>query len=83
MNVLAVRPEYQRKGLGSMLLEPVLKQADAEGRRTYIEASKMGLGLYLRLGWKEFDELLLDLRPCGGTTVEKTSLMIREPQSGK
>lgn len=80
MSLLAVRPEYQRKGLGSKLLEPVLEQVDKEQKSTYIEASKKGLGLYLKHGWKEIDELLVDQRPYGGTTVERTAMMMREPQ---
>jgi ribosomal protein S18 acetylase RimI-like enzyme len=30
MSLLAVRPKYQRRGLGSMLLAPVLELADGE-----------------------------------------------------
>jgi len=84
MNILAVRPEYQRKGLGGMLLEPVLALADQEGRRTYIEASKKGLGLYLKYGWVKVDEFTIDTTPYGGDTAEETTvLLIREPRPVK
>lgn len=77
-----MRPEYQRNGLGRMLLKPGLETADKEGKRTYIEATREGLGLYVKLGWKQFDELVTDLVPYGGTVVGTTTLMMREPGSG-
>ena len=83
MNILAVHPDYQRKGLGGRLLEPVLKQADKEGRKTYIEASKKGIGLYKKLGWVEVDEMLIDTRPHGGDIIERTAFMMRDPQPVK
>lgn len=80
MSLLAVDPAYQRKGLGRRLLEPVLEQADKEGRKIYIEASKKGVGLYERLGWERVGVMRIDLRPHGGDTVEETVLLIREPR---
>lgn len=83
MNILAVRPEYQRKGLGGMLLEHGLALVDRDGRKTYIEASAKGLGLYLKYGWKEIDEVKVDTRPYGGHKIESTKCMMREPQPPK
>jgi GNAT superfamily N-acetyltransferase len=80
MNILAVRPEYQRKGLGARLLEPVLALADRDGARTYIEASAKGLGLYLKYDWKEIDAINIDMRPYGGHQIESTKCMMRDPQ---
>jgi GNAT superfamily N-acetyltransferase len=80
VNILAVRPEYQRKGLGGLLLEHGLALADRDGARTYIEASKKGFPLYKKYGWKEFDEVVVDTRPYGGLGLEVTKLMMREPQ---
>jgi ribosomal protein S18 acetylase RimI-like enzyme len=83
MNVLAVHPQYQRRGLGSLMLEPVLAMADKEARNVYIEASKKGVGLYRRYGWIEVDRMLVDTRPYGGKMIEETQLMIRDPGKGK
>jgi GNAT superfamily N-acetyltransferase len=83
VNILAVRPEYQRKGLGAMLLEDGLALADRDGCKTYIEASAKGLGLYLKYGWKEIDEVKVDTRPYGGHRIESTKCMMREPQPPK
>ncbi|RFU25007.1 hypothetical protein B7463_g11334, partial [Scytalidium lignicola] len=81
MSILAVRPEYQRKGLGSQLLSPVLELADKDKAKSFIQASPKGLGLYLKHGWTEVDDIMLDLSHYGGPKHVKTSLMIREPRS--
>jgi GNAT superfamily N-acetyltransferase len=81
MGILAVRPEYQRKGLGSMLLTPVLELADKDKAKVFVQASVKGLGLYLKHGWIEVDEILLDFSPYGGEKQMKTALLIREPRS--
>lgn len=83
MNLLAVRPEYQRKGLGSMLLAPVLELADKDNAKTFIQASALGIGLYLKHGWVEVDEIVMDFSPYGGAKQTKTALLVREPKRGK
>jgi len=80
LNILAVHPQYQRRGLGSRLIEPVLALADAEGRRTYIEASRKGVRLYERYGWVRVDAVVMDTRPFGGESLEETVLLLREPR---
>jgi GNAT superfamily N-acetyltransferase len=80
VNILAVLPEYQGKGLGGLLLKHGLVLADRDGARTYIEASKKGFPLYKKYGWKEFDEVVVDTRPYSGQGLESTKLMMREPQ---
>jgi GNAT superfamily N-acetyltransferase len=80
MSILAVRPEYQRKGLGSMLLTPVLEQADKENAKAFVQGSVQGVGLYLKHGWEEVDEILIDYSPYGGASDVKTALLVREPR---
>jgi hypothetical protein len=63
-----------------MLLEDGLALADRDGCKTYIEASAKGLGLYLKYGWKEIDDVKVDTRPYGGHSVESTKCMMRDPQ---
>ncbi|OBT49905.1 hypothetical protein VE04_09239 [Pseudogymnoascus sp. 24MN13] len=80
MSILAVRPEYQRKGLGSMLLTPVLEQADKENAKAFVQGSVQGVGMYLKHGWEEVDEILMDYSPYGGASDVKTALLVREPR---
>lgn len=85
MNILGVRQEYQRLGLGKQLLASVLKLADKEGMKAYIEASAAGKTLYEKFGWRRIDDLDVNLsntpgfEKCG---VHRTVLMIREPGAG-
>ena len=83
--MLAVRLEYQRLGLGGQLLAPVLRLADQEGRKAYIEASAAGKGLYEKFGWRKIDHFDLDLNEVPGVEgpglVVHTALMMREPGS--
>ena len=64
-HLLAVSPAHHRRGLGSLLLRECLARADEEGAKTYIEASKAGLPLYLRHGWEPVDEIVVDLDEHG------------------
>lgn len=83
MNILAVVPAYQRLGLGAALLAPVLKIADKEGKKTYIEASQAGEKLYRRLGWVETgDTISLDFAEYGAEGKVDIQLMMREPGAG-
>jgi len=83
MSILAVRPKYQRMGLGSMLLSPVLDSADKDNAKAFVQASSKGLGLYLKHGWVEVDEIVLDFSPYGGPKDVRTALLMREPMSEK
>ena len=73
LHILVILPPHQRQGLGSKLIAEGLRQADEANARTYIEASKKGLGLYLKFGWEPFDEIALDMTKYGyeGLEVEK------------
>jgi GNAT superfamily N-acetyltransferase len=83
MNILAVLPTYQRLGLGAALLAPVLRLADREGKKTYIEASETGEKLYRRLGWVETgDTISLDFTGFGAEGKVDILLMMREPGAG-
>lgn len=67
-----------------MLLAPGLAAADAACAPAYLEASPLGLGLYVRHGWRTVDEIRVNLDIYGyegkGWAVEKC--MMREPGAG-
>lgn len=76
---LAVSPTHQRLGLGSLLIREGLAMADQAGAKTYLESSVVGVPLYLKHGFKQVDEILIDMRPYGGTGIESEKCMMREP----
>ncbi len=82
LHLLIVLPSYQRQGLGTMLIREGLAAADRDNARTYIEASHMGLGLYKKFGWKEVDDIVIDMRPHGGTGIASEKCLMREPGAG-
>ncbi|KAH9823652.1 gnat family protein [Teratosphaeria destructans] len=52
LEILAVRPEDQRQGVGGKLLEWGLKKADEMGVNAFLEASPKGRGLYAKNGFQ-------------------------------
>lgn len=62
-----------------MLIGEGLADADRNNARTYIEASPAGYELYLRHGWKQVDEIVIDISNYGGHGVATERLLLREP----
>jgi len=58
--VLGTDPEYQGKGLGSSVMQPVLERCDADGVGAYLESSKeANIPFYRRHGFEVTGELHL------------------------
>jgi ribosomal protein S18 acetylase RimI-like enzyme len=76
LEALGIRPEAQRQGLGSRLVEPMLRRADDQGVECYLETSDpKNIAYYERFGFRVVTDepLLLDgpphiamRRPVGG-----------------
>ncbi|KAK8070612.1 Acyl-CoA N-acyltransferase [Apiospora hydei] len=85
LSLLCVSPKYSRKGIATALLAPMLDIADAEGRKTYLEATAAGKPLYEKLGFRLVELLTFDWDEL---TKERNGLyknwvMIREPVTQK
>ena len=63
-----------------MLLNHVIAIADAEGRKTWIEATPAGRPLYAKIGFKEVNLVEVDLSRWGGKELGRNWGMMREPQ---
>ena len=72
---------YRGRGIGSELLEWGIKMADSLQTRIYLEATSAGLPLYRKYGWKQVEELVLDLELYGDVGKETFTLMVRDPVS--
>ena len=79
---LYVRPEYQRKGLGSRLVQWGIEKADELGLPGYVEGTDKGTGLYLKFGFEEVARNSVDLVPWGGKEgqVHTFTCLYREPK---
>jgi ribosomal protein S18 acetylase RimI-like enzyme len=73
--VLGVDPPHQGRGVGGMLMQPILSRADADGRRCYLETEKPdNVTFYRKHG---FEVVAEDDVVGGGPHVW---MMVREPQ---
>ncbi|KAJ8068711.1 hypothetical protein OCU04_002410 [Sclerotinia nivalis] len=59
LELIATKPEWQRKGAAGKLIRWGLERADAEGVETYLEASPVGKGLYEYFGFEERGRLVI------------------------
>ncbi|PYH89623.1 hypothetical protein BO71DRAFT_413195 [Aspergillus ellipticus CBS 707.79] len=80
---LNVRPEFQRQGLGGVLVKRGIEEADRLGLQAYTEASMDGYGLYVRFGMEEVDRVTVDLEPWGGNPGEMNSFALLLRPAGR
>lgn len=62
-----------------------LAAADKDNAKAYIEATAIGLPLYVRHGWQPVQVMRVDLDSFGfiGEGVRVHTLMVREPRGGR
>ncbi|OGM42793.1 GNAT family acetyltransferase [Aspergillus bombycis] len=80
LDILAISPEHQGKGIGSKLLQWGTQHADARNARIYLEATIEGYPLYRKYGWHEMERIVIDYAEYGGTGQAVFVLMMRDPQ---
>lgn len=80
-NIVTVKPGIQGKGIGRKLFEVVTKQADAEGRRCYLESSKESpnVQIYEKMGF-DLRKKMTCVSEDGMEARCDLFCMIREPQ---
>lgn len=79
MRILVVDPNYQRRGIGSMLIEAGLAHIDENGSDSFLTATAAGEGLYIKHGWETIDEIVIDLDKCNaGHGIVKPKYMLRK-----
>jgi ribosomal protein S18 acetylase RimI-like enzyme len=75
--LMAVDPAFQSKGIGRRLLQPVLKQADRDGRPCYLETlEEANIGFYKKEDFYVVDQGEVD--PGAGLS---SWAMVREPKA--
>lgn len=81
LDLLAILPEYQGRGLASKFLQWGCSRADQFGVRLYLEATGAGYPVYFKYGWRLLEEANLDLSQYGAEGIETFTIMMREPQA--
>ncbi|KAF8849122.1 acyl-CoA N-acyltransferase [Acephala macrosclerotiorum] len=80
---LATHPSYQRRGIGSQLVNYGLEKAERDGKKVYLSAAPKGVPVYAKLGFGEVGRLEFALGKWGGEGVHVHVAMIKEFGSGK
>ncbi|RFU78513.1 acyl- n-acyltransferase [Trichoderma arundinaceum] len=84
MYYLAVHPENQGKGVGSLLIQSGMKQAEKLGLDIFIVAFRGGWGVYSRHGFRVEEELIQDDSIYGGPGEYAMRFMIYDqPQKSE
>lgn len=71
---LAVRPWYQRQGLGSHLTQAGLEHADTAGAGVFAITHPSNVPLFTKLGWQQVDGIVVDMGEYG---VDQSVCLIR------
>ena len=77
MSNMRVLPEYERRGLGRMMLE----RAKVMQKRILLLASPEGRGLYEKYGLRTEEDILMPLEKYGGEGTYVQSAMIWDGRS--
>ncbi|KAF7139681.1 hypothetical protein CNMCM5793_007332 [Aspergillus hiratsukae] len=79
LEFLVTHPEHQGKGVGKALLDWGVRIADEKKARMYLEATPEGYPLYRKYGWRDVEDLVMDLSLYGGEGEARYAVMTREP----
>jgi len=77
LRLLHTDPEHQRRGAGRMLMQRLLEDSDRLKLLTFLESSPEGHALYLSCGFKDTEELNIDMARFGAEGVHTTYAMER------
>lgn len=80
LDYLATAPEYQRRGIGAMLLQAGLDVADAYGLNSFVTSSVAGIRLYQKHDFEVVETHTMDYSQFGGVEPVTNYFMIRKPQ---
>ncbi|KAI2639694.1 acyl-CoA N-acyltransferase [Hypomontagnella submonticulosa] len=84
LNVIAVQPEHQRRGIGRLLMQWGINVADQLQLPIYTEASKPGLRLYESVGFERLTHLsLIHKEEVTGRPDAEVPLVARMPSVAK
>ena len=80
-----VLPEWQGRGIGSAIIHWALEHLRLDSIPVFLNAQPDGYALYKRLGWKDVENIDVDLSRWVGLNrgygVHRTVCMIRDPSN--
>lgn len=75
--LIVTTPEFQGRGVGSLLIRDGFAVADEHNLPVWLEASPRGYRVYKKLGFQDVEEFEMDLTKYGGKTIDRSVGMIR------
>ncbi|KUJ07053.1 acyl-CoA N-acyltransferase [Mollisia scopiformis] len=76
---LATSPKFQRRGIGSQLINYGLEKAKQDKVKVYLSAAPGGVPVYRKLGLEEVGRLEVNLEGFGAEGVHVHVAMVKEP----
>lgn len=80
LKILAVREDWQGKGIGKALLRHICESAGEKGMPVYLESSTAGVPVYLKVGFEDKGYIDWDAKRLGHDKSFKHLAMIWEPK---
>ena len=74
-----VSPEYQRKGVGSLLLQSGIEKAEEVRAKIWLTSTPQAITTYQRNGWEVKEIQSIDLENYGGKGIYNRVWMLRLP----
>ncbi|KAF4211423.1 hypothetical protein CNMCM5878_002633 [Aspergillus fumigatiaffinis] len=78
LQVLAVHPDYQGRGIGTQLLMVGVEEARRLGLPAWLEASEAGYSVYRRCGFVDAERMELDFGKYGLSGMEQVYCMLMD-----
>ena len=80
VGIIAVHQEHQRRGVGTLLVQWGMAEAARLRLPIYLQASTAGYPLYLKLGFRKVDTVLVKAEDWDGTYDKMYNAMVKYPQ---
>jgi GNAT superfamily N-acetyltransferase len=74
-----VHPDYQRKGIGSLLLQSGIERAEEAQAKIWLTSTPQAMPTYLKNGWEVKEIQTIDLEKYGGRGIYNRAWMLRLP----
>jgi GNAT superfamily N-acetyltransferase len=75
-----VHPDFQRRGIASLLLKWGCQQADEAGAKMWCMSTPQAIRTYEKNGWEVVDWQEVDLGRYGGGGIYRRAWMVRLPK---
>lgn len=80
---LYVKPDHQRRGIGSLLLAELFQHHGLENELVFLQTLASSEGFYAKFGWSAAKSTDIDLSKWGGENrgygLHKSPQMLRQP----